>query len=77
MHKDKEIIPDTEVLSSDNDFQDITESIVAETKETVVQPVVNQTINKMEESRQLTKLEWVLIFLVGALVGIIICMLIF
>ena len=77
MHKDKEIIPDTEVLSSDNDFQDITESIVAETKEAVVQPVVNQTINKMEESRQLTKLEWVLIFLIGALVGIIICMLIF
>lgn len=76
MHKDKEIIPDTEVLSSDNDFKDITESIVADTKETVVQPVVNQTINK-EESRQLTKLEWVLIFLVGALVGIIIFMLIF
>ena len=74
MHKDnKEIIPDTEVLS--NDFMDITEAISSDPEEKT-EPEV-QNVNVENTTRKLSALEITLIAAVCILLVILICLLVF
>ena len=74
MHKDnKEIIPDTEVLS--NDFMDITEVISSDPEEKTEPEVQNANVENT--TRKLSALEITLIVAVCILLVILICLLVF